>query len=65
MRQGLEEGREQVEWRGDSWLDFKIPQVPSKTVGMCQRDTSWAMECQENTQALNLTQQRGSATEKQ
>lgn len=30
---------------------------------MFQRDTSWAMECQENTKAYKWTQRRGSATE--
>lgn len=29
-RQGLEEGREQVEWRGDSWLRLKGPSLSAQ-----------------------------------
>lgn len=47
MRQALEEEREQVEWKGE----FEI--CLSSVLRMSQRDTSWVVECQENTKALN------------
>lgn len=51
---GVGGGKRASRVRGDSRLDEKIPPLvlkANKTVRMFQGDTSWAMECQENTKA--------------